>query len=222
MQRFRELEGVSHQTRFCPGGLPLNESHGSYSATFFLMFTFCSCNSTKLKCYTQLALKTLISYLFVRISLPTDCLPQLTLMQKFTIFTRAYRLIVASQLFIFVVHWGDVGRATYCVLRLYKEHSHRLEYKRLICCDIVLSCSSCRETMKILCGQLNARCTTCQRFGQMLQSSLSRAEVKQGAKMMAILKNVSFVIHLNFDHVWAEQYAVTLRLEMYKNVNKLP
>ena len=28
--------------------------------------------------------------------------------------------------------------------------------------DIVLSCSSCRETTKILCGQLNARCTTWQ------------------------------------------------------------
>ena len=30
------------------------------------------------------------------------------------------------------------------------------------CSDIVLSCSSCIETTKILCGQLNARCTTCQ------------------------------------------------------------
>ena len=30
--------------------------------------------------------------------------------------------------------------------------------------DIVLSCSSCRETTKILCGQLNAWCTTCWHF----------------------------------------------------------
>ena len=30
--------------------------------------------------------------------------------------------------------------------------------------DIVLSYSSCRETTKILCGQLNARCTTCCKF----------------------------------------------------------
>ena len=39
-----------------------------------------------------------------------------TSMQKFAILTRAYRLIVASQLFGFVVHWGDVGKATYLCL----------------------------------------------------------------------------------------------------------
>ena len=30
--------------------------------------------------------------------------------------------------------------------------------------DILLSCSSCIETTKILCGQLDIRCTTCRRF----------------------------------------------------------
>ena len=30
--------------------------------------------------------------------------------------------------------------------------------------DILLSCSSCIETTKILCGQLDVRCTTCRRF----------------------------------------------------------
>ena len=34
--------------------------------------------------------------------------------------------------------------------------------------DIILSCSSCRETTKILCGQRNVRCTTCRLFDLML------------------------------------------------------
>ena len=75
------------------------------------------------------ALKTLVSYHFVRISLLTDCLPQQKLAQKFAILTCAYRLIVASQRFIFVVHWGRCQEGYLPVFRLYKEHAHNLEYK---------------------------------------------------------------------------------------------
>ena len=41
-------------------------------------------------------LKTLVSYCFVRMSWPTDCLPWQKLTQKFAILTCTYRLIVAS------------------------------------------------------------------------------------------------------------------------------
>ena len=41
--------------------------------------------------------------------------------------TCTYRLTVASLLWLYMVHWADVGRATLAVLRLYKEHAHKLE-----------------------------------------------------------------------------------------------
>ena len=55
---------VSRQTRFCPGGPTLSESHGSWAV---FMFAFCSCNSTEFKRYTWPY--RLASYRFVCISL---------------------------------------------------------------------------------------------------------------------------------------------------------
>ena len=69
---------------------------------------------------------------------------------RIAILTRAYRLTVASSLFVFVVHWADVRRATYL-------------------------CPDCTKTMH---------------------------------KSWNV--NVLFVIHVNFDHMWAEHYPVTL------------
>ena len=83
---------VNRQTKFCHGGLSSSGSRGSYSLNFYV----CSCNSMEL--VFHLAGESFVSYLFVRISLCTDCwrrnLPYLS---------RVYRLTVASSLFLFVV-----------------------------------------------------------------------------------------------------------------------
>ena len=60
------------------------------------------------------ALKRLVSYRFVHIILLlfTESITWQKLTQKFVILTHAYRLTAACYLFLFVVPWGDVRKAT--------------------------------------------------------------------------------------------------------------
>ena len=150
---FRKV--VNRQTRFCPGGLPLSKSHGSCSASFYLLSV-----RITLKHYIWPCMKTLVSYCFViTYRLFTSAKTDAEISH-----TYGHVQTDSGQLaFVFVIHWGDVGRAPYLYLNYTK---------------------SIHTNWNI---------------------------------------NVSFAIHVNFDHAWAEHYPITLKtgldIPVYINLN---
>ena len=68
---------------------------------------------------------------------------------------------------VVVITWMDTEYCPVAMLERYMRLASISIEKasdKFLFSDIVLSCSSYIETTKILCGQLNARCTTCRRF----------------------------------------------------------
>ena len=74
--------------------------------------------------------------------------------------------LIIPQLAVWIIS-GDITRSSSFRRKLqsscsrHGERNPMTHNSRNDLADIVLSCSSCRETAKILCGQHNARCTTC-------------------------------------------------------------
>ena len=96
-------------TWYCPGGLPLSKSHGSWAV---FMFALSSYNLTEFKRYTWPC--RLISYRFICMSLLRSCLSWQKSTQKIAKLTHAGRLFFFF--FVFVDHGAGIRRATYLCL----------------------------------------------------------------------------------------------------------